>query len=170
MWLSLSSLSILLTATISSVAATPNRALLIDIASDGRAIDAQAIGKIRTISSDALAIGTIDNFVVNVPKIGGPISREGGLSACVEKGFSAKQFQFNAYIKQLKSIKPRTGTLVKIKSTESCMTQNTYPAFCGGIAHIKCAADQQLCFDDPRDECDPKLNGADCSGICLLPN
>ena len=26
-----------------------------------------------------------------------------------------------------------------------------------------------MCVDDPRDDCDPKKNGADCGGICVEP-
>jgi len=39
------------------------------------------------------------------------------------------------------------------------------PPFCGGIAGIPCPG-AGLCIDDPRDDCDPKKGGADCSGIC----
>jgi hypothetical protein len=40
------------------------------------------------------------------------------------------------------------------------------PAFCGGIAAIRCAGDQS-CVDDPRDDCDPAHGGADCGGVCV---
>jgi cysteine-rich repeat protein len=39
--------------------------------------------------------------------------------------------------------------------------------FCGGIAGVPCPA-PYLCFDDPRDDCDPRTGGADCAGICVL--
>ncbi|MEQ1636567.1 MAG: hypothetical protein ABL903_07735 [Methylococcales bacterium] len=39
------------------------------------------------------------------------------------------------------------------------------PQVCGGFAGIKCP-DQQICIDDPSDNCDPAKGGADCSGIC----
>src|SRR5262245_6214199 len=38
-------------------------------------------------------------------------------------------------------------------------------AFCGGIAGIPCPSGC-VCVDDPRDDCNPKRGGADCSGIC----
>ncbi|MBZ4421482.1 hypothetical protein [Myxococcus sp. RHSTA-1-4] len=38
-------------------------------------------------------------------------------------------------------------------------------SFCGGIAGITCP-EGYSCVDDPRDDCDPKNSGADCSGIC----
>lgn len=39
------------------------------------------------------------------------------------------------------------------------------PQMCGGIANIQCP-EGQTCVDDPKDDCDPKKGGADCSGIC----
>ena len=38
-------------------------------------------------------------------------------------------------------------------------------AMCGGIAGIPCPSGCN-CIDDPRDDCNPKRGGADCSGIC----
>ncbi|GJC87153.1 hypothetical protein ColLi_09991 [Colletotrichum liriopes] len=40
------------------------------------------------------------------------------------------------------------------------------PIMCGGIAAIKCPAGK-FCVDDPRDDCHPLKNGADCAGLCL---
>lgn len=41
--------------------------------------------------------------------------------------------------------------------------------FCGGIADIPC--DEGLkCVDNPNDDCDPALGGADCSGYCVKAN
>jgi hypothetical protein len=37
--------------------------------------------------------------------------------------------------------------------------------FCGGIQGILCP-EGLVCVDDPRDDCNPKTGGADCSGIC----
>eukprot|EP01083_Nonionella_stella_P226253 803687_1 len=36
---------------------------------------------------------------------------------------------------------------------------------CGGIAGLTCP-NGYTCIDDPRDTCDPKNNGVDCSGFC----
>ncbi|MBP1152877.1 MULTISPECIES: Kazal-type serine protease inhibitor family protein [Methylocaldum] len=41
----------------------------------------------------------------------------------------------------------------------------TEPVACGGIAGTKCP-DDQVCVDDPSDDCDPTQGGADCPGIC----
>lgn len=40
------------------------------------------------------------------------------------------------------------------------------PQRCGGLAGIACPQ-EQICIDDPSDECDPKQGGADCGGICV---
>lgn len=38
--------------------------------------------------------------------------------------------------------------------------------FCGGIAGIPCD-EGEICIDDPSDECDPEMGGADCGGVCV---
>ena len=40
------------------------------------------------------------------------------------------------------------------------------PEFCGGIAGFPCP-EGQSCIDDPDDDCDPQMGGADCGGICV---
>lgn len=40
------------------------------------------------------------------------------------------------------------------------------PSFCGGIAGFPCP-DGQVCIDDPTDNCDPAMGGADCAGVCV---
>ncbi|CAF3449490.1 hypothetical protein SNK03_002421 [Fusarium graminearum] len=40
------------------------------------------------------------------------------------------------------------------------------PQSCGGFAGLSCPKGL-YCYDDPKDECDPKKGGADCPGICL---
>jgi Kazal-type serine protease inhibitor domain len=39
--------------------------------------------------------------------------------------------------------------------------------FCGGIAGISCKNPNEICIDDPNDNCDPNQGGADCGGICV---
>lgn len=41
--------------------------------------------------------------------------------------------------------------------------------FCGGFAALPCADKNQICVDDPRDNCDPKNGGADCGRVCIEP-
>lgn len=45
-----------------------------------------------------------------------------------------------------------------------CVDDAKAPA-CGGIAARPCPG-MGTCVDDPSDSCDPKMGGADCSGIC----
>lgn len=42
------------------------------------------------------------------------------------------------------------------------------PIFCGGIAGLTCPGDL-VCIDNPADNCDPLMGGADCGGICVAP-
>lgn len=37
---------------------------------------------------------------------------------------------------------------------------------CGGIPGFPCP-DGQACIDDPSDDCDPAMGGADCGGVCV---
>lgn len=37
---------------------------------------------------------------------------------------------------------------------------------CGGFLGTPCPG-MGLCKDDPRDDCDPRAGGADCSGVCV---
>ena len=43
------------------------------------------------------------------------------------------------------------------------------PIFCGGIAGILCP-DGLICIDNPNDYCDPMNGGADCGGLCIVPD
>lgn len=38
---------------------------------------------------------------------------------------------------------------------------------CGGFANFPCPPDQ-ICVDDPSDDCDPANGGADCGGVCIV--
>jgi hypothetical protein len=40
--------------------------------------------------------------------------------------------------------------------------------FCGGIAGFPCPGEGE-CVDDPSDDCDPAMGGADCGGVCTCP-
>jgi hypothetical protein len=47
-----------------------------------------------------------------------------------------------------------------------CVDDDGEPDFCGGFAGFPCPGNQ-LCVDDPSDDCDPNMGGADCGGICV---
>ncbi|KAH8912350.1 hypothetical protein BR93DRAFT_922315 [Coniochaeta sp. PMI_546] len=40
------------------------------------------------------------------------------------------------------------------------------PVICGGLVARSCKKGEK-CVDDPRDDCDVKEGGADCSGVCI---
>ncbi|SJM92531.1 hypothetical protein [Crenothrix polyspora] len=143
----------------------PVNAININIGSDGRGVDGNAIGKVRRLSGDALASGVVDVFIVKAPKKGGPIFIEGGLSACAEAGFSSTSKSFNKFIGNLRAIHPKTGTFINVSATPSCTKTTPPPVMCGGIAGLACPTNQ-VCVDDPNDTCNPNNGGADCSGIC----
>jgi len=61
-----------------------------------------------------------------------------------------------------------TGTVVLLSSLPvKAAPQGGQP--CGGIAGLQCPNPNQVCVDDPRDNCDPKRGGTDCIGVCRGP-
>jgi hypothetical protein len=40
---------------------------------------------------------------------------------------------------------------------------------CGGVAGSSCPAGR-TCVDDLSDDCDPAIGGADCIGVCVVPD
>ncbi|KAL5411495.1 hypothetical protein PMIN06_002620 [Paraphaeosphaeria minitans] len=40
---------------------------------------------------------------------------------------------------------------------------------CGGFGGFACDVKDQVCEDDPRDDCDPLNYGNDCGGLCVWP-
>ncbi|KAK3321832.1 hypothetical protein B0H66DRAFT_589665 [Apodospora peruviana] len=59
------------------------------------------------------------------------------------------------------------GSVCIVLPTKKCKTVCVVPEFCGGIAAIQCESKDDICIDDPRDDCNPKHGGADCGGICV---
>lgn len=148
--------------------ATAATAVKIDIGSDGRAIDSNAIRTVRGLVALGISNNIVDSFYVFAPRVGGPIPREGGLSACAEKGFTATERRFNAMVARLKAVRARAGTFINLETVATCTSDGTVePQACGGIAGLQCPSGQ-FCADDPSDSCDPANGGADCSGICQV--
>lgn len=58
-------------------------------------------------------------------------------------------------------------TCVPFPTDKGCKNICIVPEFCGGFAGIPCEAKDDICVDDPRDDCDPKHGGADCGGLCV---
>lgn len=141
-----------------------NRAVKINIGSTGGALDNNALREVRKLIGQAIVNETVDTFKVLSPKVGGPMLREGGLSACAEAGFSASPQKFNVLIKKLGAIHPKQGTFLNLEPASNCSGNETLS--CGGITGQQCPTGQ-TCVDDPQDSCDPNHGGADCSGLCV---
>ena len=139
-----------------------SRAVNINIGSSGGGLDNNALQDVRKLVGKAVASGAIDDFVVYSPRVGGPIPIEGGLSACAEKGFTASETKFAAFVSQLRSIRPRPGTFLNVEFTAKCEPAGSaIPFTCGGIAGSVCPGAQHYCNFQPG-QC--KL--PDAQGIC----
>lgn len=149
-----------------------NRAVTIDMVSNGGALDNAALHAVRKTIGHAISNNTVDTFIVYSPRTGGPLFREGGLSACAEAGFGTSAKSFAAFIQQLHAIHPKSGTSFNVEAVARCKPIDPVncmpvePLTCGGIAGRPCPGDQ-ACVDNPKDTCDPAHGGADCSGICV---
>ena len=106
--------------SISAPAFAENRAVNISIGSIGGSLDNAALRTIRQVIGFAVAISTVDKFIVYSPRVGSPIPIEGGLSACAEAGFGISNTTFNAFIQELRSINPKPGTFYNVELTASC--------------------------------------------------
>jgi hypothetical protein len=62
------------------------------------------------------------------------------------------------------TVRCAVGTICELQAdgTAACVPNGP---FCGGIAGFLCPGGGQ-CVDDPTDDCDPNMGGADCGGIC----
>lgn len=124
--------------TASHLAIAENRGINITISSIGGPLDSSAQQAIRRIIGYGVANGVIDDFTVYAPKIGGPIFKEGGMSACAEAGFSSTKNSLNAFIKELRTIKPKAGTVYHVEQVENCAVNNNA---------VACTMDVQQCPD-----------------------
>ena len=109
-----------------------DRAVNIALGSIGGPLDDAALQTVRQVIGYAVASGTVDTFIV--------VSRgeiEGGLSACVEAGLHTDQQAFTAFVQQLHSIHPQSGTFFTVQPTEHCMRDTD----------VFCALDVKECPD-----------------------
>jgi hypothetical protein len=106
--------------SISAPAFAENRAVNISVGSIGGALDNAALRTIRQVIGFAVGTSTVDKFIVYSPTVGSPIPIEGGLSACAEAGFGTSNTRFNAFIQELRSINPKSGTFYNVEPTASC--------------------------------------------------
>ena len=103
---------------VAAPAAAPTAAE-ISIGGIGPGVDAKAFGKVKLLIADAVYRGTVDYFDVY------GYGKEGGFSACVEKGRFAAAGSFEAFIKALKAIKPNPSTTAY--SVDATVAACTYP-------------------------------------------
>jgi hypothetical protein len=125
-----------------------NRAVNINLGSTGGALDNSALVRVRREVGKAISSEAVDTFIVYSPRIGGPIPREGGISACAEAGFSAKPNQFREFIHKLREIRPRAGTFLNVELTDQCKPVGSGTGegnVCGGIAGKRCPDEKQYC-------------------------
>jgi hypothetical protein len=114
-----------------------NRGVNITVGSIGGALDGAALRAVRRVVGFSVASGVVDTFVVYSPKVGGPIPIEGGISACAEAGFTADKQKFNSFINELRSIKPKPGTVYELQPVANCATEQ----------QVFCTLDVQSCPD-----------------------
>ncbi|MBE9104619.1 hypothetical protein IQ229_06605 [Nostoc cf. edaphicum LEGE 07299] len=105
--------------SISAPAFAESRAVNISIGSIGGPLDNAALRTVRQVIGFAVGNSTVDKFIVYSPRTGS-IPIEGGLSACAEAGFGVSNTTFNAFIQQLRSINPKSGTFYNLELTASC--------------------------------------------------
>jgi hypothetical protein len=96
-----------------------NRAVHIALGSIGGPFDDAALQTVWQVIGDAVARGIVDTFIVVSSGETGPI--EGGLSGCAEAGFHTEQQEFTAFVQQLHSIHPQSGTFFTVQPIEHCM-------------------------------------------------
>lgn len=105
---------------ISTPASAENRAVNIYIGSIGVAIDNNAIQSVRKTVGNAITAGVVDSFIVSSPKVGGPVLKEGGLTACVEEGYSANAKQFDRFVSTIGATRHNSGTVINVEMALSC--------------------------------------------------
>jgi hypothetical protein len=93
-----------------------DRAVNIAFGSTGGPLDDAALQTVRQVIGYAVARGTVDTFMV---VSSGEI--EGGLSACAEAGVHTEQQEFTAFVQQLHSIHPQSGTFFTVQPIEHCI-------------------------------------------------
>lgn len=146
----------------SASAFAAGRAVNINLGGSGGAVDRGFLHEVRKTIGHAFAGDSIDTVYMYSPRVGGPVPREGGFSACVEAGFGSTPNKFNAFIRQLRSINSPPGNFYNIELTASCKPiESTPPLTCGGIQGKQCPDAQQYC-DFGAGQC----KTADAQGSC----
>jgi hypothetical protein len=118
-------------------------AVNIAIGSNSGTPDKTVLRSVRELVGDAISSETIDTFYIYIPRPGSPTSMEFGLSACAEAGFTAARGKFDDLVMQLRSLRARPGTSIRVELTDRCAPlEPIEPVECGGILGILCPAGQ----------------------------
>ncbi len=120
-------------------------AIIISVGSTDDNVDNAALESIQKAVGNAIASGTVDTFDVYYPRVGGPTSTKVGLSACAEAGLSSTPREFRNFVEQLRSVRAKPGTFVKVELADRCKEiEPIEPLDCGGLLGTLCP-DMQYC-------------------------
>lgn len=75
---------------------------------------------VREAVGHAIASDTVDIFDVYKPRADEPAAAESGLSACAQAGVNSTPDEFDEFIRQLRSIRPKMGTFIEVELTGRC--------------------------------------------------
>lgn len=120
-------------------------AVIISVGSTDDNVDKKSLDLVRKAVGNAIASDTVDTFDVYYPRVDGPTSTKVGLSACAEAGLSSTAREFRNFVEQLRSIRPKPGTFIKVELTDRCKEiEPVEPLDCGGLLGTLCP-DAQYC-------------------------
>lgn len=120
-----------------------SRAVNIRLGSTNGSMDNAALQLVRETVGNAIASDTVDIFDVYNPRVGESASTRFGLSACAEAGVNSTPNKFYDFVDQLRSIRPRAGTFLKVELTERCEEiEPVKPLDCGGVLGTACPSAQ----------------------------
>lgn len=138
-------LAMLISASASAQSVNESRAINITVGSLRGAVDNTALQRVRKMVGSAVAANTVAIFYVYYPREEGPVSMEAGFSACAEAASSTTSEKFNDLIRQLRTIRPKAGTVLTVELTERCKEIEPIEPFnCGGVLGAICP-DSQYC-------------------------
>ncbi len=116
----LSGLALVASHTAAAQTPTSPTAIELSIGGIGPGVDATAFKRVKLLISDAVFKGTIDYFDVY------GYGKEGGFSACMEKGRFAADGNFEVFLKALRAIKPnRSTTAYSVNEVTLCAYPTT---------------------------------------------
>jgi hypothetical protein len=116
-----------------------NGAVNITVGSKQGSVDNSALHQLREVVGKAVSAGAVDVFYVYLPRRGSASSTEFGISACAESGFNSSPKRFKSFVDDLRSIRHKDATFIKLELTERCDDiEPVEPTDCGGILGVLC--------------------------------